>query len=63
MSEETIPKNSKELRRQINELVDDLQTLFREADIKDNFIWCNMASRLDELQRLLNLANLELKSQ
>lgn len=60
--EEATPKNSEDLRQEINRMVSELQTLFREADIKDSFIWAMMSARLDELERLLKLANIELKS-
>jgi HAMP domain-containing protein len=58
--EETTPRSSEELRQEINRMVSELRTFFREADIEDSFIWCNMSARLDELERLLKLANIEL---
>ncbi|MDD4873716.1 MAG: hypothetical protein PHE15_01905 [Dehalococcoidales bacterium] len=55
------PKNSGELREQINEAIKSIKFYKHVADIEDAFASGGLSTNIDWLESLLKLANIELK--
>ena len=61
MDNETAPRNSKELREQINEAIAAIKFYKYVADIEDAFASGGLHANINWLESLLKLANIELK--
>ena len=55
------PKNSEELREQINEAIEAIKFYKYVADIEDAFAGSGLNANINWLESLLKLANIELK--
>jgi hypothetical protein len=62
MNNETTPRNSRELRNQIQEAVEAVRSWVDAADIKDAYHRAGLQANVEWLESLLEMAHIELKS-
>ena len=61
MDNETAPRNSKELREQVNEVIEAVKFYKYVANIEDAYASGGLSANINRLESLLKLANIELK--